>query len=201
MKNIVIHGASRSGKTSLAKRIKDEFHLNVVNVDHLINTFEQAFPQLGISVEADYTQAAVKVTPFITHYLGELARHAHERTGSNFVVDLTFFDFDSGIPLLKESLQKFWGLKLLDEFMFISLINNVTSEELFNAIRKYDTPEDWSYGISDDDLRRHCEKHAGMDWAFYEKWQELGFRKYDVAAGREKVFDRIVEDLKGILVR
>ena len=201
MKNILIFGASRAGKTSLAKRIKDEFQFNVVNIDHLINTFEQAFPHLGISGEKDYLQTTVNVTPFTTHYLCELAQHANCKTGSKFVVDATFFDFDTGIPLMKDTLQKFGGLKLLDEFMFIGLDNNKTSEELFNDVRKYDTPGDWSYNISDDELRNHCDGNTGLDEAFYEKWKELGLRRYDVAKGREQIFDTIVEDLKVILIK
>jgi hypothetical protein len=199
MKNIIIFGASRAGKTSLSKRLKDEFQFNVVNVDHLVNTFEQAFPHLGISVEADEMQAAVNITPFTVHYIGELASHAHHMTGSKFVVDMTFFDFGIGIPLMKETLQKFWGLKLSDEFIFIGLINNKTSEELFNDARKYDMPGDWTYNLSDNELRIHCDKHAGVDWEFYEKWKELGFRKYDTAEGREQIFNKIVEELKMIL--
>ena len=201
MKNILIFGASRAGKTSLAKRIKDEFQFNIVNVDHLVNSFEEAFPHLGISVVENYMQVAVNVTPFTAHYICELASHANHKTGSNFVVDTTFFDFDTGIPLMKESLQKYWGLKLLDEFIFICLDNSKTSEELFNDIRKYDMPGDWSYNISDDELRKHCDKNTGFDGEFYEKWKELGLRRYDVAKGREQIFDTIVEDLKVILIK
>ena len=35
-----------------------------------------------------------------------------------------------------------------------------------------------------------------VDLDFYETWKQLGFMRYDVAEGRERVFDRIVEDLK-----
>ncbi|MCL2420691.1 MAG: EutP/PduV family microcompartment system protein [Defluviitaleaceae bacterium] len=203
MKNILIFGPSRAGKTSLAKRLKDEFHFNVVNVDHLVNTFEEAFPHLGISVEEDEVQVTAKFTPFIVHYIGELTSHAYHKTGSKFVVDMGFFDFDTGIPLMHERLQKHGGFKLLDEFMFIGLLNNKTSEELFSDVRKYDVRGDWTYNISDDELRRHCQKHCdertGVDWGFYENWKALGFWIYDVTEGREQAFDRIVGDLKGTL--
>jgi len=203
MKNIIIFGASRAGKTSLAKRLKDEFQFNVVNVDHLVNTFGEVFPYMGISVEEDEMQAAVKFTPFIAHYLYELASHTHHKTGSNFVADMTFFNFDTGIPFLEETMQKFrLKLKLLDEFLFIYLVNNKTSEELFNDVRKYDVPGDWTYNLSDDELREHCRKHCDertvVDREFYDKSKELGFQIYDTTEGREQVFNKIVEDLKMI---
>jgi hypothetical protein len=196
MKNILIFGASRAGKTTLAKRLKDVFQFNVVNEDHLINTFEQVFPQLEIGVEENHVQTAINATPFMAHYFCELANHANCKTGSKFVVDGTFFNFDTGIPLMKETLRRFWGLKLSDEFMFIFLDNTKTSEELFNDVRKYDTPEDWSYGMSDNDLRKHCDENVGVDWEFHEKWKELGFWRYDVVEGRELVFVKVVEDIK-----
>jgi len=199
MKNILIFGTSRTGKTSLAKRLKSEFQLNVVNEDNLIYAFERALPQLEIKGDENYVQTAINVTPFIAHYLCLLAQHANQKTGSKFVVDATFFVFDTGIHLMKETLQKMGGLKLLDEFIFISLDNTKTSEELFDDVRKYDTPEDWTYNLSDDELRRHCDENVGVDLAFYEKWRALEFLRYDVANGREKVFDKIVEDLRRML--
>ena len=201
MKNILIFGPSRAGKTSLAKRLKDEFQLNVINEDSLITAFERASPQLEINGSENYTQTAINVTPFIVHYFCDLAQHANYKTGSKFVADATFFTFDTGIPLMKETLQKFCGLKLLDEFIFIILYNNKTSKELFNDIRKYDTPEDWTYSLSDDELRKHCDENVGDNQAFYEKWgKELEFLSYDVAEGREQVFDKIAEDLKRLLI-
>ena len=199
MKNILIFGNSRTGKTSLAKRIKDEFGLNVVNEDHLIMAFERAFPHMEINGYKNYMQTAVNVTPFMAHYFCELAQHAKQKTGTAFVVDGTFFVFDTGIPLMKETLQKMNGMELTEEFLFICLDNDKTSEELFNDVRKYDTPEDWTYVLTDDELRKHCDENVGTNWKFYETWKELECWRYDVAEGREQIFNRIVEDLRKII--
>ena len=180
----------------MAKRIKDEFQFNVINEDHIIYPFQRAFPHLGINGDENYMQTAVNITPFIAHYFCEMTQSSNCKTGSKFVVDATFFVFDTGIPLMKEILQKMNGRRLSDEFIFISLDNSKTSEELFNDIKKYDTEEDWTYGLSDDDLKKHCNENVGIDWAFYEKWKELEFLRYDVAQGREQVFNKIVQDLK-----
>ena len=196
MKNILIFGHSRAGKTSLAKRLKDEFQLNAVNEDHFVMAFGYAMPGLEINGYKDYEQTAVNVTPFMVHYLCLLAEHANQKTGSKFVADMTFFCFDTGVPLMKETLREKYGLKLADEFVFIGLDNSQTSGELFNDIRKHDTEEDWTYELSDDELRNHCDENVGIDSEFYETWKELGFLRYDVAEGREKVFDKITEDLK-----
>ena len=195
MKNILIFGHSRAGKTSLAKRISDEFSLNVFNEDHVITAFEKAFPQLDINGGENYAQTADNVTPFIVYYLYGLSEHSGHKTGSKFVADLTFFNFDIGIPLMKCLLAK-TNRTMSSAFVFINLENNKSSEELYDDIKAYDTPEDWTYYLSDHDLRKHCDENVGSDPDFYEKWRELNFLRYDVAQGREQVFDKIIEDLK-----
>jgi len=189
MKNIFIFGHSRAGKTSLAKRLKDEFQLNVVNEDNLVTAFERAFPQLNINGGEDYEQSSTNITPFMVHYLHDLAVHGRHKTGSPFVADITFFDFDIGIPLLQE-------LGALDEFIYIFLDNTQTAAELFADVRAYDTEDDWSYTLADEALRQHCAVNIGTHDYLYEKWPQLPIMKYDVAAGRAPVFDQIVADLR-----
>jgi GTPase SAR1 family protein len=196
MKNILIFGPSRAGKTSLAKRLKDEFQYNVLNEDNLVVAFERAFPQLGINCGENYEETAVNITPFVVHYLCDLAQHSHYISHGKFVADMTFFQFDKGLPLLKETLREYYELELLDVFTFIFLDNGKTSEELFADIRKHDTQDDWTYYITDDELRKHCDENVGIDWDFYEKWKELDIKRYDVSEGRERIFDRIVEDIR-----
>ena len=195
MKNILIFGHSRAGKTSLAKRLQNEFTLNIVNEDNLVMAFERAFPQLKIDSSKNYQQTAINITPFIVYYLCDLAEHSNFKAGSKFVADLTFFDFDTGIPLMKNALCNIHDLKIQDQFTFINLDSTKTVEELFTDIRKHDTPDDWTYSLTDDELRHHCAENTGIDYEFYEKWHELNFLRYDVAQGRESIFNKIVNDL------
>ena len=46
-KNILIIGAARSGKTTLAKKIVKEKGYNLISIDDIVSGFE-AFPQLNI---------------------------------------------------------------------------------------------------------------------------------------------------------
>ena len=48
MKNIIIAGPSRAGKTTLARKINEELNYFVISVDKLVATFQGAYPQLNI---------------------------------------------------------------------------------------------------------------------------------------------------------
>ncbi|MCL2364397.1 MAG: hypothetical protein FWC71_07030 [Defluviitaleaceae bacterium] len=211
MKNILIFGHSRAGKTTLAQRLGREFQMNIINEDHLVNTFGKAFPALGIGEchgsltshdihiggdDIDYERTTRNITPFMAYYLCELANHARQATGTPFVADLTFFDFDVAIPLMQQTLADACGMTLADAFIFIGLDNHKTIEALFADIRKHDTAEDWTHSLSDDELLAHCAENVGADEAFYEKWRGLAWQRYDVTEGRKRVFDRIAADLK-----
>ena len=49
-KNIIIAGAGRAGKSTLARKIKEELGYFVINHDRLVATFGEAYPHLGIRI-------------------------------------------------------------------------------------------------------------------------------------------------------
>lgn len=196
MKNILIFGPSRMGKTTLAKRLQKEFGLSVVNWDVLIHAFALAFPQLEINFNGNFELTRKNVTPFTAHYLCEMARHSKYKTGSNFVADMSCFHFDVGFSLMEERLRDMGGAKLHEEFAIIHLVNTGPSEEMFCNIRRYDTENDWTFYLDDTALRSWCDQQIGIDPLIDAKLNEFNSSLYDVAQGRERAFEKIVNDLK-----
>jgi len=47
-KNIIIVGANRTGKTTLAERLSDKSNYFVISLDKIVATFGRAYPQLDI---------------------------------------------------------------------------------------------------------------------------------------------------------
>jgi hypothetical protein len=203
MKNILIFGPSRAGKTTLAKRLQIEFGFNIVNWDILIHAFARAFPQLEINFDGDGEKTDKNITPFVAYYLCELARHSnYNKTGSKFVADMSCYVFDTLFSLMEWRLSDMDDdLNLHEEFEFIYLGSSRTGEELFSDVKRYDTNDDWTYYSSDDELRSWCEAQTGVDPWIDAKMNELKFLRYDVAQGRKQVFDRIVSDLRMVLLK
>ena len=49
MKNIIIGGTVRAGKTTLANMIRNKFLYSKVESDTIVNAFDKVFPEFGIT--------------------------------------------------------------------------------------------------------------------------------------------------------
>ena len=199
-KNILIVGPSRAGKSTLAKKLNEEFKNYIVNTQMLMYALKKAYPQLGIKNEIkspdDYIRNTKIFAPFIAHYFCNLARHSYVMNEAKFVADTEYFDFDNTLPLMEKDFFEQGGQKLEDEFIFIGLVNNASSEKLYENIKKHDTSEDWTYNYPDDDLKKFCKTYPMINQFYYEFFKKNNFLIYDTSADRKQLFIKIVEDIK-----
>ena len=208
MKNIIIAGPGRAGKTTLARKINEELNYFVISVDKLIATFQGAYPQLNIKLAWNRRKTTDNLAPFLGHFLGafssshgvayELNLRVHAVKGNRFVLEGGHFNFEKILPILK-----MYGIEeLKDNFFLIGLVQNKkTADEFFNDFRKYDTEDDWTYGFDDDELREYASRDAiPSSRSMTDHLVKYGFTIYDTSTEREQVFDKIVEDIKSKLV-
>lgn len=208
MKNIIIAGPGRAGKTTLARKINEELNYFVISVDKLIATFQGAYPQLNIKLAWNRRKTTDNLAPFLGHFLGafssshgvayELNLRAHAVKGNRFVLEGGHFNFDKILPILK--MYEIEELK--DNFFLIGLVQNKkTADEFVNDFKKYDTEDDWTYGFDDDELREYASQDAiPSSRSMTDHLVKYGFTIYDTSTEREQVFNQIVEDIKSKLV-
>jgi len=206
MKNIIIAGPSRAGKTTLARRINEELNFFVISVDKLVATFQGAYPQLDIRLNWNRRKTTDNIAPFLGHFLGafsashgiayELHLQAHAVKGNRFVLEGGYFNFEKIVPVLK-----MYGIEeLKDKFILIGLVQNKkTVDEFVNDFKKYDTEDDWTYNFNDDDLKDVSEDAISFSRYMTDHLVRYGFTIYDTSTEREKVFDKIIEDIKSKL--
>jgi len=207
MKNIIIAGTGRAGKTTLARKINEELNYFVISVDKLAAVFHGAYPQLNIKLGWNRRKATDNLAPFLGHFLGafssshgvayELIMRAHAVKGNRFVLEGGYFNFDKILPILK-----MYGVEeLKDKFILVGLVQNKkTADEFFNDRRKYDKEDDWTYYHDDDELREVSEDAISFNRSMTDHLMKYGFTIYDTSTEREQVFDKIVEDIKSKLV-
>jgi len=203
MKSIIIVGASRAGKTTLAKRLHEKFHYFVISLDKLVATFQAAYPQLDIRLNWDRNKTTKNIAPFIGHFLGlfssgdgiahELNLRAHDVKGNHFVLEGGYFDFEKIISILSE----YGTEELKDRFILIGLVQNrKTVADFIKDFKKYDTENDWTYQFDEDELREYVIQDAiPFNRAMAEYLKNHGFTIYDISTERECVFDEIIENI------
>jgi hypothetical protein len=204
MKNIIIAGPGRAGKTTLARKMNEELNYFVISVDKLITMFQGAYPQLNIKLAWNRRKTTNNLAPFLGHFLGafssnhgmayELHLQAHAVKGNRFVLEGGHFNFEKILPILK-----MYGIvELKDKFVLIGLVQNKkTVDEFVKDFRKYDTEDDWTYGFNDDELREYASQDAiPSSRSMTDYLVKYGFTIYDTSTGREQVFNKIIEDVK-----
>lgn len=203
MKNIIIAGPSRAGKTTLARKINEELNYFVISLDKLVATFNGAYPQLNIRLNWNRKKTTDNLAPFLGHFLGtfssghgtinELNLRGHAVKGNRFVLEGGYFNFENILPILK----MYDIEELKDNFILIGLVQNKkTADEFVSDFKKYDTEDDWTYSLDDDDLREIGEDAIPFSRSMTDHLIKYGFTIYDTSKNREQVFDKILEDIK-----
>jgi len=178
MKNILILGPSRAGKTTLTRKLNEALNYSVVCFDSIVYAFEQSFPQLGICSGGGAENTAASLANFLTHYFRILSYRSEEKNGVKFAAEGGYFDFEKIMPAMND-------YDMIKDFLFIGLVyNNKTPDELFDDIRKNDTEGDWSYNCDDDTLRKCADIFIEDSGLMYDKFQKYNFMIYDVSNGR-----------------
>lgn len=206
MKNIIIAGPSRAGKSTLARKINEELNYFVISLDKLVATFQGAYPQLNIKLNWNRKKTTDNIAPFLGHFLGMfssgdgrgLLPYSHGAVkGNRFVLEGGYFNFERILPILK-----MYGIEeLRDNFLLIGLVQNEkTVDELVSDFKRFDTQDDWTYNFSDDDLREVSEDTISFSRSMYDHLVEYGFMIYDTSKEREQVLGQIVEDIKSELL-
>ena len=203
MKSVIIVGPSRAGKTTLAKRLSEKFDYFVISLDKLVAAFQAAYPQLDIRLNWNRDKTTENIAPFIGHFLGlfssddgikdDLNLRAHHVEGNHFVLEGGYFDFEKIASILKE-----YGTKeLKDKFTLIGLVQGQkTVDEYVRDFKKYDTKDDWTYYLSEDELRDYVTQDAiPFNRAMTEYLTKYDFAIYDTSTERESVLDKIIEDI------
>jgi len=205
LKNIIIVGPGRGGKTTLAKKINEKLNYFVIHMDYFMTALDRAYPQLDVRIAWDAEKAAANIAPFIGHFLGmsvcyrdfgeDLVLDKHITKGNKFVMEGGHFDFDKILSVF----ENYEIGDLRENFILIGLVQRTkTAVEFFNDLRKYDTEEEWTHSVDDDNLMAYCEFLVLNSREMFNNFLKYGFTIYDTSIEREQVFDKIIEDIKKV---
>lgn len=185
-KNIIILGTSRSGKTKLAVKISRELNYNIIGTDSLVSAFENTYPNMGISHKIRDGSSTRNLEPFLTNYIKSLNSSFNRKIGLNFIIEGAYINW-----------EKIHDSYISKNFVLILLGTNYDSaEEYYTNIRKYDTENEWTYYLSDEELLSYCKNLKNENDRLKNIIKNEDIMYYNTAFDREKVFERIILDLK-----
>ena len=191
-KNIIIFGAGRAGKTTLAKKLNEELNYSVIGTDDITAILTKSFPELKLDDSNDWEKTMANFAPFIAHFIGTLDYRSKCHNGTNFVIEGWHYDFEKMLPVL----NMYEIEELSDHFLLIGLTYpNKTPEDYFDDRKKYDMPDDWTYNLCDDELK--CLSIDAVEYSrkIHDMYSVYNPLFYDVSQNREQVLDKIVKDI------
>lgn len=188
-KNILIIGAARSGKTTLAKKFVKEKGYSMISLDNIISGLS-AYPDLNIHHDGDEFDTALRLAPFLEKFFTELSEGNAFYDGVKFVIEGTHVDFEKLIPFLRSD-------KFKDKYEILGLTyNDISSDDLYNNMKSFDTEDDWTYWCSDEELSGNSSYFIERNKFFNEKFKEYGIVSYDTSRDREEVLNNIINSIE-----
>jgi hypothetical protein len=192
--NIIIAGVPRAGKSTISQILSKRFGFQHISMDSIIAGFEKCFPETGVN-----TYCGLSSLDTLKLISGKMAPFVRA------MIDSKHYDeFEPGMifdmyQLLPQDYEKY--LRDANCQVFYFLTSDVTPQERVEIQRKYDTPKDYTFNRSDDELLEGAEYIVEQSLIIKEQCEKLGLPFYETARNREKVFadflQMIEEKIKG----
>jgi hypothetical protein len=168
--------------------ISKKYGYQHVSMDSIIAGFERVFPELGINTYADMSSFEIlcnisgKIAPFINAMMesGEYDEFDH-----GMVLDI--------YQLLPEDYKKYINSNFCDIYYFVTA--DVSGEERFSLLKKYDTENDYTYYKPDEELREGCISIVEQSKFIKEQCIKYNLPCYEMSKHRNKIIEQFIESL------
>lgn len=193
MKHLIIAGVPRAGKSTLSRQAAKAFGWQHVSMDAIIAGFEQCFPETGVDtgLNVNAGKPSLEILRIISGKMAPFLRamtspEEYDHQNGPMVIDM--------YQLLPEDYVKA-ALSSQCDILYL-LTGDVSPQERFAIQKKYDTPEDYTFGLSDEERMEGCQELVSQSRLIREQCRQYGLRYYETARDRETVFERIMAELK-----
>lgn len=175
MKHVLILGAARSGKSTLAQMLADKFGYSIISVDAFISAMEENYPDKGF---AHHLKNNHKIAPFVVSYANAIMYNLPKE---KFVVEGYHISLSDAVKLFEPKFE-----------IVVLGYPKLTAQEAFANVRKYEGKFDYTKAISDEKLLNIISRHVEYSKEFEQKCKELGLSFYDTSYNREEVLRNII---------
>lgn len=183
LKNILILGVGRAGKTTLSKRIREKYSkYNLVHADSIRNAILSNLDEKYIEDFMDY-QSNEFFQKVLLDFIDDQTKQGLGKYG-------TILD---GAQILPSVLSRY---KNLNNTIVVYLGHgNIREDEIFQFIREFDKETDWTYSKTDEELRKEIEWFDKKNQFLLKECEKYGFKYIDTHDNRKEVLEEVFNDI------
>lgn len=189
LKNIIIFGTSRSGKTTLANLISKKTGYNLICIDNIVSGFQKGFPDLNINHSNRDGTSTNQLSRFLEPYIKSLNGINQKLRNIYYIIEGSYFNF--------ETLTKY-----KDDFVVIILTTNYKNvESCYENIKKHDKNYDWTKKLTDTELFEYSKNLMSNNKYIVEECEKHGIKYYDMSVNRKKKLNLILQEIEFLVRR
>jgi len=195
LKNVLILGVARAGKTTLARMIKEKYpHYNLIHSDSIKWALIRAEDKEKYFRENIDVQCKFETSEYFQKVLLEFFNSCIKRRSVGFQ-DCGHI-MESG-QLTPELVKQFIDF---ENTMPICLGHGeLDANGIYNLCKTHDKEHDWSFGLPDDKLRINSYNWSEQNKLLKQTCAKYGVRYIDTSKNREKVLSTILDGIEKTL--
>ena len=144
MKHIFIGGAAKSGKSTLAEKLCQNKNYNHIPLDYFASSLKHNFPETKITSNVIINEESSKNLSLLLSRVINIMNDKEEP----FIID--------SAHILPKHIIEYIDLNKWD--IYYIGYPNITKEDKFNILRKYDKETDWTRKRTDEELLNTIDK-------------------------------------------
>lgn len=189
MKNILILGICRTGKTTFSKMIQKEFRdYQIIEVDTIISSLQKTVPNVPIGFIHDNLKENR-----LPEFLNLLIQKNINKNGKElgFIIN--------GDSILPEDLFKYFDLKDMIVYYFVT--EKLSPEQILDNCRKFDSQEEWTTRRSDEKLLNHFKFYKDIEKKIISDCKKYNIKCIDTSLNRKIILSQLLDEVKYELSR
>lgn len=175
MKNIILIGASRAGKSTFTKLLNKRFNIMIIRTDLLRLAFRDA-----VYKDKNISLSEVKSNSDYINYVLSYYKYAN-------MYDVDYMKVVDTVDFNPKDCIKFEN-----SIVICFGYPNITKEEVVANWKKYDTELDWTKYKSDEKLLRYAESEIKNSQTLKEECEKYNIKFVDTSYNREKVLNELL---------
>lgn len=181
MRNIIILGAARSGKTTLAQMLHKKYNYSIISIDSFVSALHDSFPNLGIS-HSNNEEKFRLLPQFVFSYMKKIT---NEYPNENFVLE--------GWHVYPNEISKLF--QATNTKIICLGYTKISCKEALYLIRKNEQQNSYTKKMTDEKVKDLIFSHIEYSKVLKQQCEKNNIRFYDTSFKRDTVLKEAIRYL------